>query len=73
MINPLVAIFGLLSLFAVLPELLTTEAYAKGRNYNPDYTFVQSLWLIIMPAIITGAILFMIALYARENQELTSK
>jgi ABC-type dipeptide/oligopeptide/nickel transport system permease subunit len=50
--------------------LLGNEAYAKGPIYNEGYTFAQSMWLIIMPAIVAGVILVMIAFYARQNQQI---
>ena len=49
------------------------NAFAKGPIYNADYTFGQYFMLLIMPALVAGGALVMIALYTKQNQKLAAK
>jgi len=49
------------------------NAFAKGPIYDADHTFAQYFMLLIMPALVAGGTLVMIALYTRQNQKLAAK
>ncbi len=62
-------VFSLLLLMVLLP-LIGTQAYAKGPNFDLDYTFGQSFVMIILPAVGAASVLVMISLYTGQNQTL---
>ena len=68
MSNVLVAIVVALSALAVIPQMLVTDANAKGLPMpSVDHTRGQMTVMIVMPVLITGALLFVIA-YMKRSQ-----
>jgi hypothetical protein len=73
MIKMRVAALAALLSFAIMPQMLVIDAYAKRLPLpNNDYTFAQYS-VMIMPAIVAVAVLFMIAFYTRQDQALAVK
>ena len=62
-----VAVLAILVSFAILPQLLSVNAYAKGPIYNGDHTLGQFMMLLIVPMGITIVILGLWAMRARQN------
>jgi len=71
MARSLVAILTILLSFAILPQLLFANAYAKWPMYNSDHTLGQFMQLLIVPMGIAIVVLGVWAIRARQPQIIT--
>jgi hypothetical protein len=68
MIKLSITIVVALSALAIIPQMLMTDAHAKGLPMpSVDHTRGQMTVMIVMPVLITGALLFAIA-YMKRSQ-----